>query len=560
MRNLLIAALVLCTVPPLALSAANVVNSSRSNIKNNLVSNGTSCTTNVVNLDANGNVTGSTSATAPCIVPTGVYPFTPAVFASSALTLAIPQVVDGAGWRTTLVITNTTASAATASLTFYQETSAGDGSTQPWAPAFIEGNSTQNLSLAAGGTIFLHTPGTGSTLAEGWGQATVPDGVQIYAVFGTAGGGQGTAPAAPIGNHILVPYDNTNGNVTAIALANPTAASETVSVSFRKAGGGSIPQSSITLPANGHMAFLLGTQFTGTAGGDGLAEFYTANGAVSAIGLQSNPANFFTTAQVYPLSGPVVIGSSDPTTCAINPLLSGCPEPPLLVASFTATIASNPVQIAITPATTAGTYNAAVSGSFNGVTINGSFSGGTITGTNPTTFAFTSIAGGSTFSSGSLNFTLTETSFDGATGEAVGNVSGSVTLTQANVGSGTIGGTYAELVSLPAPALTFSLQSRAAGTGNLSMLVANTGSAAATNVTITSITGITATGATFVYVPGVLNPPFVVPGAATLAPGAGSGFNLVFAASSGSPSTSFSFVITAQADNVPSFSTTINVP
>jgi hypothetical protein len=92
------------------------------------------------------------------------------------------------------------------------------------------------------------------------------------------------------------------------------------------------------------------------------------------------------------------------------------------------------------------------------------------------------------------------------------------------------------------------------------MLVANTGSATATNVTITSISGITASGATFVFVPGLLNPPFVVPGAATLAPGAGSGFNLVFAASSGSPATPFSFVITAQADNVPSFTTTINVP
>jgi hypothetical protein len=553
-KYLLIAVLVFCMVTPLAMGAANVVNSSRSNIKNNLVSNGTICTTNVVNLDVNGNVTGSTSATAPCNVPPGVYPFVPPSLANPPVTLVIPQVVDGGGWQTTLVLTNTTASAATASLIFYQETAVGDGSTQPWTPTFLEGNSTQNLSLAAGGTIFLHTPGTSSTLAEGWGQATVPDGVQIYAVFQTAGGGQGTAPATPIGNNILVPYDNTNGNVTAIALANPTAASETVTVSFRKAGGVPSP-SSITLPANGHMAFLLGTQFAGTAGGDGLAEFYVANGAVSLIGLQSNPANFFTTAQAYPLSGPVVIGSPDPSTCPTNPFLSGCPE---LVASFSATIASNPVQISITPATTAGTYNAAVSGSFNGVTINGSFGGGTITSASPITFAFTSVSSGSTFSSGSLNFALTETSFDAATGEVVGNVTGSVTLTQANVGSGTISGTYAELVPLPAPALTFSLQSQV--DGNLSMSVANNGGAAATNVTITSITGITASGATFVYVPGLLNPPFVVPGAATLAPGATSGFNLEFAATSGSAATPFSFVITAQADNVPSFTTTISVP
>jgi hypothetical protein len=153
---------------------------------------------------------------------------------------------------------------------------------------------------------------------------------------------------------------------------------------------------------------------------------------------------------------------------------------------------------------------------------------------------------------------LTQTSFDADTGEVVGNVTGSVTLTQANVGSGTISGAYAELVQLPAPALTFSLQSQVAG--NLSMAVSNTGGAAATNVTITSITGITASGVTFVYVPGLLNPPFVVPGAASLAAGATSGFNLDFTATSGSAATPFSFVITAQADNVPSFTTTINVP
>jgi hypothetical protein len=219
----------------------------------------------------------------------------------------------------------------------------------------------------------------------------------------------------------------------------------------------------------------------------------------------------------------------------------------------------------ITPGTN-GTYNAAVGGSFNGVTVNGSFVGGTSTNTSPNTFAFTSVGSGSSFASGSLNVGLAGTSFDAAAGEVVGNLTGTVTLNQPNLpsGSGPISGAYTEVIPLqsgaPAPALSFALQSRSPGTGNLSMAVSNTGAAAATNVTITSITGITASGATFVYVPGLLNPPFVVPGAANLAPGATSGFNLNFQATSGSAGTSFSFVITAKADNVASFTTTINVP
>jgi hypothetical protein len=51
--------------------------------------------------------------------------------------------VDG-GWQTTLVLANTTVSAATASLTFYKETGAGGGATEPWTPTFLEGSSTQN--------------------------------------------------------------------------------------------------------------------------------------------------------------------------------------------------------------------------------------------------------------------------------------------------------------------------------------------------------------------------------------------------------------------------------
>jgi len=463
-------------------------------------------------------------------------------------------------------MTNTTASKVTASLSFYQETPAGNGSTQPWNPTFLEGSSAQNLSLAGGATLFLHTPGTNSALTQGWGQATVSDGVELYAVFSRAGGGQGTSPAAIIGNHIMLPYDNTPGNVTAIALANPTAKSETVSVSFQSESG-AISQSSVAIPSQGHMAFLLPAQFAATAADHGLAEFYAATGSISLIGLQSGPGNFFTTAQAYPRSGPVIIGGPDPEGCWINPFFPPC-IPPFYLTTFSATISSSPVQVVVTPGTTVGTYNAAVSGTVNGATVSGTFIGGTITNLaanpSPITLAFTSVGPQSTFNSGSLNFALAGTAFDAATGEAVGNVTGSITLNQANVGSGTINGSYAEVIplqsSVPAPALTFALQSRSSGTGNLSMAVSNTGAAAATNVTITSITGIAASGATFVYVPGLLNPPFVVPGAANLAPGGSSGFNLTFQATSGSAGTPFSFVITAKADNVAPFTTTINVP
>ena len=144
MKRVLIAVLVFCAAAPLAMGAANVINTSRSNVKSNLISNGTSCTTIGITLDANFNVTGSTSTTAPCSIPQGVYPFNPPSLPSSPVTSVVPQFVDGGGWQTTLVLANTTASAATASLTFYKETGAGGGATEPWTPTFLEGSSTQN--------------------------------------------------------------------------------------------------------------------------------------------------------------------------------------------------------------------------------------------------------------------------------------------------------------------------------------------------------------------------------------------------------------------------------
>ncbi len=558
--------------------AASVVNTSRSNIKNNIVvSTGTLCTTFAVTVDANESVTGTTSSSGPCSIPEGVYPFdvpvasstasgSPSVpaLANSTVTSVVPQFVDGGGWQTTLVLTNTTASAATASLSFYQET--GGGSTAAWTPAFLE-SSTQNLKLAGGATLFLHTLGVAPAVTQGWGLATASDGVQIYAIFSWTGHGQGTAPAAAIGNHILLPYDNTNGNVTAIAIANPTNASETVAVSFQSVSG-TISQSSLTLPANGHMAFLLSAQLPGTASDHGNAEFYTAGGAIALIGLQSNSSNFLTTSQAYPVSGPVVIGAQDPQPCVLNPSLSGCPLAASSPKYYVAVVDNGTSLLVITPGT-GGTYNATLSVTNNGVTTSGSYTGGTMTSANPPTFAFTTIVPGSNGSGSTLNVTFTQTGFDAAAGEAVGEVTGTTTSTNNSGGvggingstTGPVNGPYTEIIpslqsSVQAPSLTFTEQSRTAG--NLSMAVNNIGTAAATNVTITSITGITASGATLVYVPGLLNPPFVVPGGANLAAGATSGFNLMFQATTGSATVPFSFVITAKADNIPSFTTTIN--
>src|SRR5579871_1651635 len=153
-------------------------------------------------------------------------------------TQIIPQVADGAGWSTTIVLANKTSTTQTVALSFNMDTA--NGATTPWTLQFLEGVSQSSISLAAGSTLFLHTPGTSTTLTEGWGQVDAAAGVTGYAIFTDRASGpaqDATAPAVSASNRILVPFDSSSGFISAIAVANPTNADETVQANIRTSDG-----------------------------------------------------------------------------------------------------------------------------------------------------------------------------------------------------------------------------------------------------------------------------------------------------------------------------------
>jgi hypothetical protein len=224
----------------------------------------------------------------------------------------IPQATDGANWRFTLVATNTTSSDTTALLTFYQDT--GGGNTAAWTPPFLEGGNFSTLALAAGSSVFLHSSGTASTLTQGWAQITSSPGVEAYIIYTYSPGNtssDATAPAAASASRILVPFDNTGNLSTALAVANPNPVSETISVNIRSSTG-TVSTDSLSIPAQGHVAVVMPSQFTETKGQAGLAEFYTSSGTFSIIALRANnnPSTgvfSFTSAPVYSETGSPII-------------------------------------------------------------------------------------------------------------------------------------------------------------------------------------------------------------------------------------------------------------
>jgi hypothetical protein len=232
------------------------------------------------------------------------------LFGQSAQVLTLPHVLDGGGWQSTIVITNTNVTAASVTLIFHQDVGT---TTQPWNPPFQEVSSTSGMIMVPGSVIYLHTNGTAAALTEGWAEMDADAGVSAYIVFTNklpAGGVQydeGTAPAVAASNRILVPYDDSNGFVTGIAIVNPTTSDQAISVGFRTTDGLVAVSALPTLPALAHTAFVLSQTFPTIAGHRGLAEFYSATGNISMIGLRFNPTQSFTAAPVQFESGPPII-------------------------------------------------------------------------------------------------------------------------------------------------------------------------------------------------------------------------------------------------------------
>lgn len=230
----------------------------------------------------------------------------------------IPQVADGAGWSTTIVLSNKTTTAQNVTLSFHRAIADTNGTTESWTPPFVESVALANISLAAGSSLFLHTPGTAATLSQGWGELNAAAGVTGYAIFRSQGQ-DATAPAVSAASRILVPFDNTSDLVTAVAVANPNASAETIQVNIKTLDGASSTGALPQMPASGHRAFVLPDLFPETKGKRGLAEFYVTPGSFSVIALRFNPTSAFTSAPVYSQTGTPIIGAavtSAPATAA----------------------------------------------------------------------------------------------------------------------------------------------------------------------------------------------------------------------------------------------------
>jgi hypothetical protein len=215
---------------------------------------------------------------------------------------SMPHLASGGGqWTTTFTILNAGASTANIALNFFDDS----GVPLQLPLTFPQGSPNQTTatfagSLKAGAGLVIQTAGLNNPLATGWAQLLSDGDVSGFAVFTdnvtASQQQQAVVPLQSLNSSAYeLWFDNTNGFATGVALANESTAPATMTLVIRDDTGAQITTQTIQLPAQGHTAFVLATNYPMTANRRGTVEFSEpADEQVSVLGLSFNPASAFT--------------------------------------------------------------------------------------------------------------------------------------------------------------------------------------------------------------------------------------------------------------------------
>jgi hypothetical protein len=222
----------------------------------------------------------------------------PTVSATSARVGSFAHVVSGGGWKTTMTLINLSGSTVNAQVNLYTD----NGNPIPFPMAFPEFSSSSfgsscSLTLGPNSSVVIQTAAAGPAISVGWADvfATGPLTGFLTFDFGSSGPAlEGSMTLdTRLSTSLLLPYDNSNGSQTAVAIASQSAAAQTITVTLFDQNGTQLVSSPVSLPAFGHTSFFVNSQFSQSANQLGLIQFQSSAG-VTGIGLRFSPAGSFT--------------------------------------------------------------------------------------------------------------------------------------------------------------------------------------------------------------------------------------------------------------------------
>ena len=220
----------------------------------------------------------------------------------------LSQVAVGGGWTSSLYLINNSHSSLPVSVNFYDN----DGTPLNLTATLVQGGSskTQTASTASAtlnpyATLLIQCDAQSSTAVTGWVDVLSTATLAGYAVFHyTSQAGvqsEGTvALETSLQTTLQLPYDNTNGLTTAVAITNlaPVFASN-VTATLWDTNGTPVAARTFSMFPLSHTAFALTDRFPEAAGNRGIVVFSnTTGGNLTGLGLRVNPAGGFTSVPV----------------------------------------------------------------------------------------------------------------------------------------------------------------------------------------------------------------------------------------------------------------------
>jgi len=172
-----------------------------------------------------------------------------------------PQFADGGGYTTSLVLLNTSNGIETGTLQILDDY----GNPLVVNPVGGTAGSAFRYSIPNGGVVRFQTDGSPATIKAGWAQLTPDAGTSTPIGAGVFGYNPGNflvtesgIPATVSTKHARIYVDLSGGHDTGLAIANPTNANASITITaFQSDGvtGIGTSQGPLQLPANGHSAF-----------------------------------------------------------------------------------------------------------------------------------------------------------------------------------------------------------------------------------------------------------------------------------------------------------------
>jgi N-acyl-D-amino-acid deacylase len=213
------------------------------------------------------------------------------------------QVASGGGWKTSMTVMNLTAGTVNAQINFYSE----DGSPMLLPLTLSQSGSTttassQTFSLGPNESYVIQTEAAGTAVKVGWADVQASGNLAGYSIFRYRSSGlpdsEGTA-ALDIGSptSIVLPYDNSVGFHTGMALANLGITTNNITARLLDIRGSLLSSQQITLGPQGHMSFFIDQQFPAAANQLGILQLQSSAG-LTVVGLRFSPTGTFTSVPV----------------------------------------------------------------------------------------------------------------------------------------------------------------------------------------------------------------------------------------------------------------------